>query len=63
MATNTRHRPDDATCTHDPRMLGDRTCSDDPLACHVAEALAHADDPAARYHLREALQYRLTEEL
>ena len=60
MATN--HHYDAGPGTEEASVLGDRTRSDDPLAFHVAEALATVEDPAARYHLREALQYRLTEQ-
>lgn len=61
MATNSQRGADDG-CVHDPQVLGDRACSEDPLACHLAEALEHAETDAARYHLREALQLRLAED-
>ncbi|GAB3689343.1 hypothetical protein GCM10028857_24560 [Salinarchaeum chitinilyticum] len=42
-------------------LINSRTCADDTIACHLHAALERTDDPAARFHIREALQLLVTE--
>lgn len=42
-------------------LINSRICADDTIACHLRAALERTDDPAARFHIREALQLLATE--
>ncbi|WP_187292607.1 hypothetical protein [Salinarchaeum sp. Harcht-Bsk1] len=37
-------------------VINSSTCAEDTLAAHLRAALERTEDPAARFHIREALQ-------